>query len=104
MRKTEWNAKLYDTNCAFVSHYGGELLPLLQAKAGERILDLGCGTGVLSAEIAKTGAEVIGIDSSAEMIKQAREHYPDLTFQLADGQDFHFAQPFDAVFSNAALH
>ena len=72
--------------------------------AGERILDLGCGTGHLTNQIATAGAEVVGIDKSTTMIEEARRLYPDLRFEIAEGTDFHFEQPFDAVFSNAAIH
>jgi trans-aconitate methyltransferase len=101
---TSWNPELYDTKHGFVSQYGGDIVQLLAPWAGERILDLGCGTGDLSHTIAAAGAQVIGIDNSAEMIREARQKYPSVTFEQMDGADFHFAQPFDAVFSNAALH
>ena len=99
-----WDAGLYESDHAFVWKYGAELLPLLNPKAGERILDLGSGTGQLTAEIASAGAETLGIDASAEMIGQARQNYPKLKFQLADARTFTVNEPFDAVFSNAALH
>ena len=73
-------------------------------KAGERILDVGCGTGQLTAEIAKSGAEVVGLDQSAEMIASARENYPELQFEVADIAATNYDSEFDAVFSNAALH
>jgi trans-aconitate 2-methyltransferase len=99
-----WDASLYESDHAFVWKYGADLLPLLDPKSGERILDLGCGTGHLTAEIAMTGAQTLGIDSSPNMIGQARQNYPKLKFQLADARTFETDQPFDAVFSNAALH
>ena len=68
----KWNAELYDQNHAFVYQYGEGLLDLLDAKPDERILDLGCGTGHLTKLIKDKGASVIGIDSSAEMIAQAK--------------------------------
>lgn len=104
--KTEnvWNPEFYDTKHNFVTNYGAPLVSLLNPKKGERILDLGCGTAVLTHEIAKTGAEVIGIDSSAAMIATAKKNYPEIQFQVEDGHNFHFDVPFDAVFSNAALH
>jgi trans-aconitate methyltransferase len=79
-------------------------LELLQARAGERILDVGCGTAQLTAEMAKCGAEVVGLDNSVDMLGQARQNYPALKFVLADAAKFRFEDPFDAVFSNAALH
>ena len=79
-------------------------MELLSPKTGERILDLGCGTGHLTATIAAAGAEVTGLDSSISMIAQARQNFPGLKFSLADARNFRFDEPFDAVFSNAALH
>lgn len=103
-KRSDWDARLYESDHAFVWKYGEALLPLLAPRPGERILDLGCGTGHLTAEIAAAGAETLGIDSSPDMIGQARQNYPKLKFQLADAQTFESDQTFDAVFSNAALH
>lgn len=99
-----WNPKLYDEKCGFVSEYGKEIVSLLAPQRDEWILDLGCGTGVLANELVKLGVHVIGIDSSYEMIQQAKSNYPDLTFKVANGHNFKFKKKFDAVFSNAALH
>ena len=99
-----WSPQQYQQGFSFVWRHGEELVNLLAPKPRERILDLGCGTGQLTAEIAKSDAEVMGIDSSAEMISQARSNYPTLRFELADATRFRAAEPFDAVFSNAALH
>ncbi|MFQ5683410.1 MAG: class I SAM-dependent methyltransferase [Candidatus Binatia bacterium] len=99
-----WNTTLYDSKHSYVWKYGAELIELLSPKPGERILDLGCGTGHLTHKIAEFGADVVGIDRDSDMISQALKSYPKLKFALTDGRDFHFAQPFDAVFSNAALH
>lgn len=104
MHSPIWDANLYDTQHHYVADYGMELIQLLHPQSGERILDLGCGTGKLTQAIAQSGAQVIGIDSSAQMIQQAQKTYPSLFFQIEDGHDFHFDTPFDAVFSNAALH
>jgi trans-aconitate 2-methyltransferase len=87
-----------------VWRYGAGLLEQLNPQPGERILDVGCGTGQLTAEIARSGAQVVGLDNSADMLSQARQNYPDLTFVLGDASAFDFPEPFDAVFSNAALH
>jgi trans-aconitate methyltransferase len=76
----------------------------LAPQPGERILDVGCGTGALTAQIAAKGCDVVGIDRSPAMIEQARQKYPDLHFEVKDARDFAFDLPFDAVFSNAALH
>jgi trans-aconitate methyltransferase len=100
----KWNAELYDDKHAFVFQYGESVLELLDVKPGERILDLGCGTGHLTNEIKSHGAEVTGIDASADMIARATETYPGVNFKVADATDFHFDEKFDAVFSNATLH
>jgi trans-aconitate methyltransferase len=98
------NAGLYEARHSFVWNYGADMLPLLAPSLGERILDLGCGPGQLTAKIAEAGATVVGIDSSPEMIGQARQNYPQLQFKLADATRFSFEERFDAVFSNAVLH
>jgi trans-aconitate methyltransferase len=99
-----WDSSLYEDRHSFVWERGADLIELLASQPGERILDLGCGTGQLTARIAERGADVIGLDSSPSMIAQARQNYPKLTFCLADARNFEFDSPFDAVFSNAALH
>jgi len=99
-----WNATRYDEFCSFVTNYGAALLTLLDPKPGERILDLGCGTGHLTNDIAKSGATVVGIDSSPDMIAKASAAYPEIPFVVENGTSFRTDEPFDAVFSNAALH
>ena len=99
-----WSPSLYEGQHAFVWKYGAGLLPLLDAKPGERVVDLGCGTGHLTSQIAETGADVVGIDNSPEMIGQARQNFPKLRFLLADATSFSVDEPVDAVFSNAVLH
>ena len=101
---SQWNAELYDDKHSFVWKMAAGLLDLLEAKPGERILDLGCGTGPMAAEIAKKGATVVGVDRSPEMIQQARKNYPALRFEVMDAREIAFAEPFDAVLSNATLH
>ncbi|MFF2093564.1 class I SAM-dependent methyltransferase [Paenibacillus sp. NPDC058174] len=100
----QWNPDSYDQHLAFVSKFGQGIMEWLNPQAGERILDLGCGTGDLSAVLAEKGANVSGIDYSAEMIAKAKEKYPTIPFSVEDGQNFTVNEPFDAVFSNAALH
>jgi len=104
MPENTWDTSLYDQRHAFVFEFGKGLVSLLDPQPGERILDLGCGTGHLASEIAARGAHVVGIDSSPAMIETARQTYPSLTFQVADAQNFSFSEPFDAIFSNATLH
>lgn len=103
-QQTKWNADLYDDKHSFVWKMAASLLDLLAARPGERVLDIGCGTGHLTAQIAETGALVTGIDRSPEMIRQAQEKYSDLQFQVMDAREIAFPEPFDAVFSNATLH
>ncbi len=103
-RSDQWDSSLYDDRHSFVWKTAGDLIDLLDPKPGERILDLGCGTGHLTARIAERGVSVTGLDSSASMIAQARQNYPKLKFVLAEARDFQTAETFDAVFSNAALH
>lgn len=99
-----WDAKLYNAKHGFVWKYGADLVELLDPRPGERILDLGCGTGHLTARIAELGALVTGVDQSAEMIAAARQAYPNLKFEIADARSLSFPNEFDAVFSNATLH
>lgn len=101
---TGWNASLYDSKHSFVFKYGEDLVEILRPKEGERILDLGCGTGYLASIIARSGATVVGIDNSIEMVTKAKTEYPELDFQVQDATNFSFDEPFNAIFSNAVLH
>src|SRR5579859_263471 len=100
----QWNATQYDAKHAFVYEKAKGLVELLAPQAGERILDMGCGTGALTAEIAERGVEVLGVDRSEEMISQARRKFPPLKFEAMDARELRFNSEFDAVFSNAVLH
>jgi SAM-dependent methyltransferase len=107
-RASRWSAADYARNGAFVPALGEAALTLLDPQPGELILDLGCGDGALTARIAESGARVIGLDSSAEMVEAARGRGIDAFVADAetlglDGQAERFGR-FDAVFSNAALH
>ncbi|HEX4750539.1 MAG TPA: methyltransferase domain-containing protein [Bryobacteraceae bacterium] len=99
-----WDPELYEARHSFVWQFGEDFLDLLEAKPGERILDLGCGPGQLTNKIAACGAEVIGLDASPAMIGQARQNFPLLHFVLKDAAHLDYKDEFDAVFSNAALH
>lgn len=99
-----WNPRLYNERAAFVTEAGQDLVELLAPRPGERVLDLGCGTGELTAAIAARGATVTGVDFSDDMLLTARARHPAITFTAADGQDLAYTSAFDAVFSNAALH
>lgn len=104
MTQTTWNSTLYDDAHAFVWQYGESLLDFLAPGPGELILDLGCGTGHLTAKIASAGATVWGIDADSNMIQQARQNHPQLQFEVADARNFQVEETVDAVFSNAVLH
>mgnify|MGYP000100224524 CR=1 FL=1 len=108
-----WDPERYDDETGFVADYGESVVSLLAPASGESVLDLGCGTGQLTADIAARVGEdgtVVGIDRSAAMVEQAREAHPGVRFERADATAFDAAsllpdgQHFDAVFSNAALH
>ncbi len=104
MIKNAWDPALYDSRHSFVTMGGEALIDLLAPQPGERVLDLGCGTGHHVRLLTDRGATAAGIDSAADMIEAARAAYPDLDFRVADGADFSVETEFDAVFSNAALH
>lgn len=97
-----WNAADYAANAAFVPGLGGAVLDLLGAGPQDRILDLGCGDGVLTEKLVASGATVLGVDSSEEMLAAARARGLDVC--MVDGQALPFLDQFTAVFTNAALH
>lgn len=102
--KMQWNSKLYDDKHSFVSKYGEGILGILAPNSGESILDLGCGTGDLTNLISTTGAKVLGIDSSTQMIDTASAKFSHINFYVKNALDFKFDAGFDAIFSNAVLH
>ena len=63
-----WHPKQYKANAGYVAELGKPVLDLLAPKPGERILDLGCGDGTLTLEIARRGCEVIGVDASKALV------------------------------------
>ena len=99
-----WNVELYNDKHNYVYEYGEELVRLLNPKAGEIILDLGCGSGQLTHQISESKAKAIGIDSSKSMIESAKLKYPEINFYVKEASNFRFDKPFDAIFSNAVLH
>jgi SAM-dependent methyltransferase len=97
-----WDPERYARNARFVSDLSAAVVELLDPLPGERILDLGCGDGVLTAKLAEIGCSVVGIDGSAAQIEAARKL--GLDARVMDGEKLSFDGEFDAVFSNAALH
>ena len=97
-----WDPERYARNARFVADLGAPLVALLAPRAGEHILDLGCGDGALSVDLMAAGAIVVGVDSGADMIAAARTLGVDA--RVGDGEALTFDAVFDAVFSNAALH
>lgn len=98
-----WDPEAYGQNGAFVHGLAGGALEWLAAQPGERILDLGCGDGQLTANIAATGASVVGVDASTEMVAAARSRGIRADEAGADSLPYEDGS-FDAVFSNAVLH
>lgn len=98
----DWQSDRYQTNAGFVPIMGLPVVELLDPRSGERILDLGCGDGVLTEKLAEAGCDVVGVDASQQMIETARRK--GLNAHVMDGQALAFDAEFDAVFTNAALH
>ena len=98
----DWDPEEYARNARFVADLGEAVLEMLAPRAGERILDLGCGDGALTARIVARGATVVGIDSSPAQVAAARAR--GLDARVGDGTELTLGETFDAVFSNAALH
>jgi SAM-dependent methyltransferase len=97
-----WDADQYTRSAAFVAEMGEPVVDLLAPKAGERILDLGCGDGRLTERIVATGAEVMAVDASPAMVEATARRGLDARVMSADALEFE--AEFDAVFSNAVLH
>lgn len=102
MSNQNWRPESYDAGAGFVSVLGKPVVELLKPIPGERVLDLGCGSGVLAKELMELGCSVVGVDFSPEMVESARANGVDA--RLMDGERMDFCQEFDAVMSNAALH
>lgn len=107
----KWDAERYQKSPSDTQKWGRELVSKLNLEGGERVLDIGCGDGRVTAEIAHLvprGAAV-GVDSSPEMVAVAQRTFPpqeyaNLRFQQMDATRLEFCGEFDVVFSNAALH
>jgi trans-aconitate methyltransferase len=97
-----WDPERYARNARFVTDLGVPVVHLLAPRPGERILDLGCGDGVLAAKLVEMGCEVVGVDASEMQVAAARTLGVDA--RVVAGEALQFHDEFDAVFSNAALH
>lgn len=106
-----WNAADYNQNSANQQRWARELIAKLDLKGNERILDIGCGDGKVTAEIASylPNGSVLGIDNSENMIDFAQSqfpasNFPNLTFQHKDALQLNFHDEFDVIVSFACLH
>jgi len=106
-----WNAAAYAANSVVQQSWARELIAQLPLRGDERILDVGCGDGKVTAELARAvpRGSVTGVDASPQMIEFAETTFPpaknsNLTFRIADARKIKFDRPFDLIFSNAALH
>ncbi|WP_303784993.1 class I SAM-dependent methyltransferase [Sandarakinorhabdus limnophila] len=99
---TRWDPSLYATHASFVPALGAAVLDLLAPRDGERVLDLGCGDGVLTQKLINAGSDVVGVDADPAMVAAAQAKGIDA--RLGDARALDFDGEFDAVFTNAALH
>lgn len=103
-----WNAADYAANSAAQQAWARELIARLHLRGDERILDVGCGDGKVTAELAGAvpRGEAVGVDASPSMIEFAHGAFrvANLGFHVMDARELRFDEPFDLVFSNAALH
>jgi trans-aconitate methyltransferase len=105
-----WNPEDYLHHSGEQEKWARELIPKIGLRGDERVLDIGCGDGKITAEIARflNDGTVLGIDSSPEMIEFAKNAFmngfKNLAFHCIDVREMLFAREFDVVFSNAALH
>ena len=97
-----WNTDAYATHGRFVATLASDVVSLLAPQPGEHILDVGCGDGALTEQLAATGAIVTGVDASSAMIAAASKR--NLNVELRSADDLPYIDQFDAIFSNAALH
>ena len=100
----EWNSSLYDKKHDFVAEYGKGLLEFIPKNNEQTILDLGCGTGSLTAGLANLCSKVVGVDSSQNMIDKAKKQFGNIEFMVCDALALPFDNEFDVAFSNAVFH
>lgn len=108
MDNNPWDPVEYDNRFGFVTRLGGDLVAELDPQSGERVVDIGCGTGHLTAAVAAAGADVVGVDADPQMLRRAAADHPQLQWVAADAQEpltpLLGEGSFDAALSNAALH
>jgi trans-aconitate 2-methyltransferase len=111
MSQYYWNPLEYKKYSNSQQKWAQELIDKLKLKGNEHILDIGCGDGKVTAEIARRVPEgsVVGVDNAPPMIALAQKHYPttkysNLSFKIMDAARLSFREQFDIVFSNAVLH
>ncbi|PSJ16172.1 class I SAM-dependent methyltransferase [Nitrosomonas supralitoralis] len=102
MPQQNWNETTYKEHASFVPALANDVIGLLKPRKGERILDVGCGDGVLTLKIQEKGCSVIGVDSSMSMVETAINR--GIEAYVIDAHDLNYQNEFDAIFSNAALH
>ena len=103
MMNIEWDADKYTKDFSFVNQYGTALLDMIDGE-NLSVLDLGCGNGSLTKKLIDAGFEAEGMDASDELLKTARETYPDINFLSGDATEFSVDNKYDVVFSNAVFH
>lgn len=105
---TEWNARDYHHRAALQQWLAEDSLATLDLDGAGAVLDVGCGDGRITAEIAERlpGARVVGIDPSTRMIDYAQAEYGrgNLTFEVAEAHSLPFRSEFDLAVSFNALH
>lgn len=111
MKKYQWDADQYFQFSSAQQKWARETINKARLKPFENVLDVGCGDGKVTVEIAESVGEgkVLGVDSSESMISLAREkftqsRYPNLSFKVHDAKELNFKEEFDVILSNAALH
>ncbi len=97
-----WDPERYARQARFVADLAGPVVALLDPRPGERILDLGCGDGFLTARLAEQGGKMVGVDASLPQVEAACR--AGIEAVVGRAEDLAFDADFDAVFSNAALH
>lgn len=100
----KWDSKLYAQKHGFVAKYGAELVDLIPCDPQQSILDLGCGVGTLTESLAGRGGRILGVDSSPDMVRQAKELHPELAFAVQDALTLPYCEEWDVIFSNAVFH